>query len=68
MYNYLSSVYGEHVLSGQQDLRMVEWLEENVGVAPAILGVDLMGVYSPSISTRSGIRTNPRNRLQPGPS
>lgn len=44
LYDYLSSVYGENVLSGQQDISMVNWVEENVGVAPAILGVDLMGV------------------------
>ncbi|KAK2760924.1 Mannan endo-1,4-beta-mannosidase man26A [Arachnomyces sp. PD_36] len=47
LYDYLSSVYGENVLSGQQEVSMVKWLEENVGAAPAILGVDLMD-YSPS--------------------
>ncbi|KAL4924508.1 putative mannan endo-1,4-beta-mannosidase E [Aspergillus undulatus] len=34
-------------LSGQQELEDAEWLAQNVGYSPAILGVDLMD-YSPS--------------------
>lgn len=34
-------------LSGQQELEDAEWLAQNVGHSPAVLGVDLMD-YSPS--------------------
>ncbi|KAL4921161.1 putative mannan endo-1,4-beta-mannosidase E [Aspergillus aurantiobrunneus] len=34
-------------LSGQQELKDADWLTENVGFSPAILGIDLMD-YSPS--------------------
>ena len=34
-------------LSGQQDLESAEWVSQNVGEWPAILGVDFMD-YSPS--------------------
>ena len=42
MLNYLGSVYGKGILSGQQDQASLEWVEKNVGKRPAILGVDLM--------------------------
>ncbi len=35
------------MLSGQQDMGSVTWVEENVGRAPAIAGLDMMD-YSPS--------------------
>ncbi|KAJ5942467.1 hypothetical protein N7516_002635 [Penicillium verrucosum] len=44
---YVQSQYGSHYISGQQDLASVEWVKENIGVTPAILGTDLM-YYSPS--------------------
>ncbi|MFI5837216.1 glycosyl hydrolase [Micromonospora sp. NPDC051300] len=44
---YLAAHYGRDVLAGQQDMSGVRWLEENVGKAPAIAGLDLMD-YSPS--------------------
>ena len=44
LYDYLLTVYGENTLSGQQEIAMANWVEENVGAAPAILGVDFMGV------------------------
>lgn len=44
---YLTDNYGEYTLSGQQDTASVAWVEENVGRAPAIAGLDMMD-YSPS--------------------
>ncbi|CAI6332666.1 unnamed protein product [Periconia digitata] len=39
---YLGSVYGKNILSGQQDPASLEWVTQNVGKTPAILGVDMM--------------------------
>lgn len=47
LYTYLKSVYGNNILSGQQDLVWADWVEEQVGKAPALVSVDLMD-YSPS--------------------
>lgn len=44
---YLADHYGKDTLSGQQDVANVTWLEQNVGHAPAIAGLDMMD-YSPS--------------------
>ncbi len=44
---YLAANYGEAILSGQQDQASIEWVEDNVGRAPAVGGYDLMD-YSPS--------------------
>ncbi|MGX7828130.1 glycosyl hydrolase [Actinokineospora sp. 24-640] len=44
---YLASQYGRNILSGQQDMASIAWVEENVGASPAIAGLDLMD-YSPS--------------------
>ncbi|GAA3232738.1 glycosyl hydrolase [Dactylosporangium siamense] len=44
---YLATHYGRDLLSGQQDMAGIQWLEQNVGRAPAIAGLDLMD-YSPS--------------------
>ncbi|GAA2459959.1 glycosyl hydrolase [Streptomyces macrosporus] len=44
---YLTDNYGRYMLSGQQDMGSVAWVEENVGRAPAIAGLDMMD-YSPS--------------------
>jgi mannan endo-1,4-beta-mannosidase len=46
--SYLVGVSADgSTLSGQQDLADVDWVTQNVGKTPAILGVDLMD-YSPS--------------------
>lgn len=47
MYNYLVSIYGKNILSGQQDLSYADWITENIGKTPAVVSVDLMD-YSPS--------------------
>ncbi|WP_338018219.1 glycosyl hydrolase [Streptomyces taklimakanensis] len=44
---YLADNYGEYTLSGQQDMGSVAWVEDTVGRAPAIAGLDMMD-YSPS--------------------
>ncbi|KAL4746157.1 glycoside hydrolase superfamily [Aspergillus terricola var. indicus] len=44
---YVQAQYGSKYISGQQDPGSVQWLQQNVGVTPAILGTDLM-YYSPS--------------------
>jgi mannan endo-1,4-beta-mannosidase len=44
---YIQAQYGSKYISGQQDPGSVQWLQQNVGVTPAILGTDLM-YYSPS--------------------
>lgn len=45
--SYLVDSYGHQILSGQQDYSNVEWLEQNLGKRPAVVGFDLMD-YSPS--------------------
>ncbi|EMR72134.1 putative mannan endo- -beta-mannosidase protein [Eutypa lata UCREL1] len=47
LYNYLVSIYGKNILSGQQDLSYADWITENIGKTPAVVSVDLMD-YSPS--------------------
>ncbi|MFJ6214722.1 glycosyl hydrolase [Streptomyces sp. NPDC092296] len=44
---YLADHYGKDLLSGQQDMDSVQWLQDHVGRAPAIAGLDMMD-YSPS--------------------
>ncbi|MFD7654554.1 glycosyl hydrolase [Actinosynnema sp. NPDC059797] len=44
---YLTDNYGKNILSGQQDQASIDWVEQNVGKAPAVGGYDLMD-YSPS--------------------
>jgi glycosyl hydrolase family 26/carbohydrate binding protein with CBM35 domain/cellulose binding protein with CBM2 domain len=44
---YLAAHYGTDVISGQQAMDSIQWVEENVGKAPAIAGLDMMD-YSPS--------------------
>ncbi|KAE8151590.1 family 26 endoglucanase H/Glycosyl hydrolase [Aspergillus avenaceus] len=48
---YIQSQYGSHYISGQQDEGSWQWVKENVGAAPAILGSDFM-YYSPSAVAR----------------
>ncbi|TDC77835.1 glycosyl hydrolase, partial [Streptomyces hainanensis] len=45
--SYLASQYGETILSGQQSLDDIAWIEQNIGRTPAIAGLDLID-YSPS--------------------
>jgi mannan endo-1,4-beta-mannosidase len=47
---YLGSIYGKHILSGQQDQASLDWVTTNVGKSPAILGVDLMDYTESRIS------------------
>jgi mannan endo-1,4-beta-mannosidase len=60
---YLKSVYGEHILSGQQEIYgggndgdselEFDWIEENFGVLPAIRGFDFMN-YNPLYGWEDG--------------
>ncbi|KXG50898.1 Endoglucanase H/Glycosyl hydrolase family 26 [Penicillium griseofulvum] len=50
---YVQSQYGSHYISGQQDLASLEWVKQNIGATPAILGTDLM-YYSPSAVAHGG--------------
>jgi mannan endo-1,4-beta-mannosidase len=43
----LTDHYGEVILSGQQGMASIEWLEDTIGRAPAVAGLDMMD-YSPS--------------------
>ncbi|UVI29764.1 glycosyl hydrolase [Paenibacillus spongiae] len=47
LYAFLRAEYGNHILSGQQNLADAEWVYANIGKKPAVLGLDMMG-YSPS--------------------
>jgi mannan endo-1,4-beta-mannosidase len=48
---YLGSIYGNHILSGQQDQASLDWVTTNVGKTPAILGADFMD-YTESRTSR----------------
>ncbi|KAF3936315.1 hypothetical protein ABW19_dt0208759 [Dactylella cylindrospora] len=54
---YLGSIYGNHILSGQQDQASLDWVTTNVGKTPAILGVDLMD-YTYSRTSRGASSTD----------
>jgi len=41
---YLGRIYGKQILSGQQDQVSLDWVIQNVGKTPAILGLDFMGM------------------------
>jgi mannan endo-1,4-beta-mannosidase len=47
LYDFLKSIYGKNILSGQQDLVWANWIGEQTGKIPALVAVDLMD-YSPS--------------------
>lgn len=47
---YLGSIYGKKILSGQQDQASLDWVTQNVGKTPAILGLDLMDYTESRIS------------------
>ncbi|MEE4542271.1 glycosyl hydrolase [Streptomyces sp. V4-01] len=59
---YLAANYGKDILSGQQDSAHEQWLEANVGKAPAIEGLDMMD-YSPSRVERGTVGTDTDNAL-----
>jgi mannan endo-1,4-beta-mannosidase len=54
---YLGSIYGEKILSGQQDQASLDWVTQNVGKTPAILGLDLMD-YTDSRKARGASSTD----------
>ncbi|KAF1962372.1 mannan endo-1,4-beta-mannosidase-like protein [Byssothecium circinans] len=54
---YLGSIYGKNILSGQQDQASLDWVTQNVGKTPAILGVDLMD-YTQSRIDRGAVSTD----------
>lgn len=47
---FLGKIYGKRILSGQQDQASLDWVTQNVGKTPAILGVDLMDYTDSRIS------------------
>jgi mannan endo-1,4-beta-mannosidase len=59
---YLAANYGKDILSGQQDAAHEQWLEANVGKAPAIEGLDMMD-YSPSRVERGTVGQDTDNAL-----
>ncbi|GIP43921.1 mannan endo-1,4-beta-mannosidase [Paenibacillus sp. J45TS6] len=63
LYNYLKSEYGNHILSGQQTLADANWIEENIGKKPAVLGLDLMD-YSPSRVERGTTSSDVEHAIQ----
>ncbi|KAF2271452.1 mannan endo-1,4-beta-mannosidase-like protein [Westerdykella ornata] len=54
---YLGSIYGRNILSGQQDQASLDWVTQNVGKTPAILGLDLMD-YTESRKSRGASSTD----------
>ncbi|RMI38489.1 beta-mannanase [Streptomyces triticirhizae] len=59
---YLTDHYGESILSGQQDMASLQWIEENLGTSPAIAGLDMMD-YSPSRVERGTVGVDVDNAL-----
>lgn len=53
---YLGSIYGKNILSGQQDQASLDWVTQNVGKTPAILGLDFMD-YTESRKSRGASAT-----------
>lgn len=47
LYDYLTSIYGSKILSGQQELVWADYVEEQTGKRPALVAVDFID-YSPS--------------------
>lgn len=54
---YLGSIYGKKILSGQHDQASLDWVMQNVGKTPAILGVDFMD-YTESRKSRGASSTD----------
>lgn len=59
---YLAERYGKGVLSGQQDYGNLNWINENTGRKPAMIGFDLMD-YSPSRKERGAISNEIRDAI-----
>ncbi|MFI0719144.1 glycosyl hydrolase [Streptomyces sp. NPDC021224] len=59
---YLTAHYGQDILSGQQGAADESWVEDSVGKAPAIEGLDMMD-YSPSRVERGATSTETENAL-----
>ncbi|KAH6619313.1 glycosyl hydrolase family 26-domain-containing protein [Chaetomium sp. MPI-SDFR-AT-0129] len=57
LYAYLRSIYGNKILSGQQELSDANWVGEQTGKIPAVVSVDLMD-YSPSRVERGTVGTS----------
>ncbi|WP_158674658.1 glycosyl hydrolase [Streptomyces hoynatensis] len=60
--SYLSGTYGNAILSGQQDMASLAWVEENIGRTPAVAGLDMMD-YSPSRVERGTTSQEVENAL-----
>lgn len=56
LYDYLRSIYGTKILSGQQELEYAEYVANQTGKTPALVSVDLMD-YSPSRVERGTVGT-----------
>ncbi|WP_364145528.1 glycosyl hydrolase [Paenibacillus sp. LPE1-1-1.1] len=59
---YLADQYGHAVLSGQQTLSDVSWIQSVTGKKPSVVGFDLMD-YSPSRVERGATSTEIENAL-----
>jgi mannan endo-1,4-beta-mannosidase len=59
---YLVAQYGKKVLSGQQEATSIAWVEQNVGKAPAVAGLDMID-YSPSRVERGATSTEVEDAL-----
>ncbi|UPK45594.1 glycosyl hydrolase [Paenibacillus pabuli] len=60
--NFLAERYGKGVLSGQQDYGNLNWINENTGRKPAVIGFDLME-YSPSRAQRGATSQEIRDAI-----
>lgn len=63
LYDYLKSIYGNKILSGQQDLSWANWITQQLGKTPALVSVDLMD-YSPSRVERGTVGTSVEEAIQ----
>jgi len=63
LYNYLKSIYGKKILSGQQELSWANWISQQTGKTPALVSVDLMD-YSPSRVERGTVGTAVEEAIQ----
>ncbi|KAK4129173.1 glycoside hydrolase family 26 protein [Parathielavia appendiculata] len=63
LYDYLRSIYGKKILSGQQELSWANWIAQQTGKTPALVAVDLMD-YSPSRVERGTVGTAVEEAIQ----
>ncbi|MGZ7444995.1 glycosyl hydrolase [Paenibacillus sp. TH7-28] len=61
--NYLVDQYGQNILSGQEDIAEIDWLQANVGKKPAIAALDLID-YSPSRAERGLTSTETEKAIE----